>query len=392
MKFLLIILLSVFMQVSSAAYYDTLPAGVRNLTYRIVQTGQITGSYSNSGSLKGYNINANLNADSIRGVNAAVDAYLDNLKITSPADYDTFSFGTFQGSASSKVTVQALGAGYGLTNKFTVYGFIPFYSAVVDLQIERTSKGRNNVGTAIELENLPDVDVRLIQSLFVNYYQYQPLGKWKATDFGDAELGFLYQLKKWKNAGALINFGAILPTGREDNPNILQDIAFGDGQWDAFYEFGGGVQLSSDWSLDNWTRFTYQFPYDTEVRLPDSNTFPVTSNKGMAHIKLGNKYQTNLQGNYLLSDQWSSSLLYSLEYTEASNYKSQNSVADKILEENSEKISHTARINLGYSTLSLYQQNRFFMPISFNLAVQSIFAGKNTPKYERGDFEVRFFF
>lgn len=392
MKFLLIILLSVFMQVSSAAYYDTLPAGVRNLTYRIVQTGQITGSYSNSGSLKGYNINANLNADSIRGVNAAVDAYLDNLKITSPADYDTFSFGTFQGSASSKVTVQALGAGYGLTNKFTVYGFIPFYSAVVDLQIERTSKGRNNVGTAIELENLPDVDVRLIQSLFVNYYQYQPLGKWKATDFGDAELGFLYQLKKWKNAGALINFGAILPTGREDNPNILQDIAFGDGQWDAFYEFGGGVQLSSDWSLDNWTRFTYQFPYDTEVRLPDSNTFPVTSNKGMAHIKLGNKYQTNLQGNYLLSDQWSSSLLYSLEYTEASNYKSQNSVADKILEENSEKVSHTARINLGYSTLSLYQQNRFFMPISFNLAVQSIFAGKNTPKYERGDFEVRFFF
>lgn len=392
MKFLLIILLSVVMQVCSAAYYDTLPAGVRNLSYRIIQTGQITGSYSNSGSLKGYNINANLNADSIRGVNTAVDAYLDNLKITSPADYDTFSFGTFQGSASSKVTVQALGAGYGFTNKFTMYGFIPFYSAVVDLQIQRTSKGRNNVGTAIELENLPDVDVRLIQSLFVNYYQYQPLGKWKATDFGDAELGFLYQLKKWKNAGALINFGAILPTGREDNPNILQDIAFGDGQWDAFYEFGGGVQLSSDWSLDNWTRFTYQFPYDTEVRLPDSNTFPVTSNKGMAQIKLGNKYQTNLQGNYLLSDQWSSSLLYSLEYTEATNYKSQNSVADKILEENSEKVSHTARINLGYSTLSLYQQNRFFMPISFNLAVQSIFAGKNTPKYERGDFEVRFFF
>jgi hypothetical protein len=206
-----------------AAYYDTLPKGVRNITYRFIQTGSITGSYGSAGSFKGYNVNANINADSIKGVNAAVDTYLGTLNAT---DYANFSFGTFQGNATSKVTAQGFGGGYGVTDKLTVYGFIPFYSAVVDLHIERTAKGRNNVGTAIQLENLPDVDVRLIQSLFVNYYQYQPLGQWRATAFGDAELGFLYQVKKWNNAGALISMGTVAPTGRKDNPDILQDISF----------------------------------------------------------------------------------------------------------------------------------------------------------------------
>lgn len=387
--FYLIILSLPFISNGFAAYYDTLPEGVRNFTYRLVQTGKITGSYGSTGNLKGYNVNANINADAIKGVNSAVDTYLGTL---SAADYANFSFGTFQGSASSSVMVQGFGGGYGFTNAFTLYGFIPFYSAVVDLQIARTSKGRSNVGDAIQLENLPDVDVRLIQSLFVNYYQYQPLGKWKATDFGDAELGGMYQLKKWKNAGALVSFGVVVPTGRKDNPDILQDIAFGDGQWDAFYEFGGGFSPTSDWSVDQWTRLTYQFESKETVRLPESSTFPITSRKGEATIKLGNKILTNLQGNVRWSDLWTSSLLYSLEYVEPTNYTSAYSNSDKILEENTEKVSHTARVNLGYSTLNLYRQKQFFMPINVTLALQSIFAGKNVPRYERADFELSFFF
>nr|BDT27569.1 transporter [Bacteriovorax sp. HI3] len=391
MKFFSFILLF-FSSKTFGAYYDVLPKGVRNLTYQYTMTGEITGRYTNSGNLQGYNINANINADSIKGINAAVDTYLGTL---SAEDYKNFSFGTFQGAATSEVKVQGLGGGYGLTDKVTIYGFIPFYSATVNLNIERTEKGRNNVGTAIQLENLPDVDVRLIQSLFVNYYKYQPLGRWQATDFGDLEMGAMYQLRKWRNAGALINTGFVAPTGRQDNPDILQDIAFGDGQWDAFFEFGVGYTFSgklSDFSFDQWNRATYQFPYNTDVRLPSSSAFPVTSTKGNAHVKLGNKAQTNLQGNYRISDDWGTSLTYSLEYKEKDDYRSSNAVADSILEEGTERISHTGRFSLGYTTLNLFKQKRFFLPLSLNLAVQSIFAGKNTPKYERADFQIRMFF
>ncbi|MBC7428522.1 MAG: hypothetical protein H7336_07925 [Bacteriovorax sp.] len=389
MKFFLflILLTSTHLQ---AAYYDVLPKGVRNFTYQFTVTGEINGRYTNSGNLQGYNVNANINADAIKGINTAVDTYLNSL---SADDYSNFSFGTFQGKASSKVNVQGIGGGYGLTDKITFYGFIPFYSATVDMNIVRTAKGQNNVGTAIQLENLPDVDVRLIQSLFVNYYHYQPLGKWKANDFGDTELGMMYQLKKWHNAGALINMGVIAPTGREDNPDIIQDIAFGDGQWDGFFEFGVGYTIPrSDFSFDEWSRVTYQFPYETDVRLPDSYTFPVTANKGKAKIKYGNKVQSNFQGSYRLSDQWGAALTYTAEYKEKDDYKSSSAMADNILEDGTERISHTGKFSVSYSTLNLYQQKKFFLPVSFNLAVQSIFAGKNSPKYNRADFQVRFYF
>ncbi|MBC7711916.1 MAG: hypothetical protein H7177_01155 [Rhizobacter sp.] len=389
MKFLFFLLL-LTSTLAHAAYYDVLPKGVRNFTYQFTVTGEINGRYTNSGNLQGYNVNANINADTIKGVNTAVDTYLNSL---SADDYKNFSFGTFQGNASSKVNVQGLGGGYGLTDKITFYGFVPFYSATVDMNIVRTNKGQNNVGTAIQLENLPDVDVRLIQSLFVNYYHYQPLGKWKADDFGDAELGMMYQLKKWHNAGALINVGVVAPTGRQDNPDIIQDIAFGDGQWDGFFEFGVGyTPPRSDFSFDLWNRLTYQFPYETEIRLPDSYTFPVTANKGNAKIKYGNKAQSNIQGNYRISDQWGTALTYTAEYKEKDDYTSSSGMADKILEDGTERLSHTGKFSLSYSTLSLFQQKKFFLPVSLSLAVQSIFAGKNTPKYERADFQIRFYF
>ncbi len=381
-----------FTTTAHAAYYDVLPKGVRNLTYQHTITGNITGRYTNAGNLQGYNVNAKITADTIKGINAAVDTYLGTL---SAEDYNNFSFGTFQGGAISKVKVHGMGGGYGLTDKITMYGFIPFYSAQVDLHIERTEKGRTNVGSAIQLENLPDADVRLVQSLFVNYYQYKPLGKWQADDFGDAEFGFLYQLRKWRNAGALINVGAVAPTGREDNPDILQDIAFGDGQWDAFFEFGVGYTFSgmfSDFSFDHWNRVTYQFPYQGMVRLPDSSDFPVTANKGMAEIKLGNKLQTNWQGNYRISDEWGTSLTYSLEYKEADDYKSNSRQSDLILEQGTERVVQTGRAALNFSTLSLFQKKKFFLPFGMTVAAQTIFSGKNTPNYERYDFQIRMFF
>ncbi len=372
-----------------AAYYDTLPSGVRNFTFRFIKTEEITGSYSSTGSFKGYNVNANINADSIRGVNAAVDSYLDSLSVT---DYNNFSFGTFQGKASSRVTVQGFGAGIGVTDKITLYGFIPYYSAVVDLQIERTAKGRSNVGGAIQLENLPDVDLRLIQSLFVNYYQYRPLGQWKASDFGDAEVGLMTQIMKNKGVGLLTNMGVVAPSGKEDNPDILQDIAFGDGQWDAFFEFGGGADLNETFSIDQWNRATYQFASNEQVRLPESSTFPVTARKGTSRIKLGNKAQANVQLNMRLFDHWQINTLYSFEYVEKSRYSSPYPESDKILATDTEKNSQTARLNFNFSTIQLYSQKRFFLPLDFNVAVQSVFAGKNTPKHERLDLEARFYF
>lgn len=310
-----------------------------------------------------------------------------------PAEYADFSFGTFEGNASSKVTAQGFGAGYGITNQFTVYGFIPFYKAEVDLRLQRTTKGRNSSGTLLQIDNLPDVDARLIQSLMVNFYQYKPLGRWNATNFGDAEFGVLYQIKKWKDAGLLLKVGAVAPTGRTDDLDILQDIPFGDGQWDAFGEFGGGeINLARNFSIDAWTRLTYQFPHKANIRLPESATFPLTTRKGTTEIKLGNKAEFNLQSTFHFSDEWTTSLGYIFEYKEADKYKSPYAATDAILKIDTEKNSHTAKLKLNFSTVSLYQRKKFIAPLNMNISAQTILRGKNVPRYQRADFEIAFYF
>ncbi|GAB4017615.1 MAG: hypothetical protein Fur0010_18380 [Bdellovibrio sp.] len=374
---------------AQAAYYDVLPKGVRNFTYRYIQTGKIGGSYNSSGDFEGYNLTAKINADSLKGINSAVDTYLNGL---SAEDYAAFSFGTFEGGAISKVSAHAFGAGHGITNKITLYGFIPYYMAEVDLHLNRTERGRNNVGTTVQIEDLPDVDARLIQSLFVNYYNYNPLGKWEAKDFGDAELGAMIQLKRWRGAGLLGVVGVVAPTGRVDDPDTLQDIGFGDGQWDIFAEFGGGLRYNKWWGADSWMRYTYQTPFKKTVRLPESTSFPVTSRKGEVEIKLGNKFQYNLQNTVYLNDQFSISALYTLELKGLDNYTSAYAESDSYYEDSSNELSHIGRFNLGYSTVNLYKKKKFVAPLDINFSYQNIFDGKNIPKYDRFDLEFRLYF
>jgi len=347
---------------------------VRNFTYHYAQSSQISGGFSSSGNFKGYNINATINADALKGINSNVDTYLNSL---TPAEYAAFSFGTFQGSAVSHLSVQAVGAGYGLTDKMTVYAVLPFYSGKVDLKVERTQKGRNSInGDVISLDQLPDVDARLLQSLFVNYFHYKPLGKWEAKDFGDAEGGVMYQTSKDDDGGGLFTVGVVAPTGRKDDPDIVQDISFGDGQWDAFVEVGAGYNVNAKYQIEDWVRGTYQFQNTFKVRLPQSYTFPISQYSEIAKVKFGNKLQENFNKIYKFSDQWSMNLLYTFEYTEASLYKTSSQIANHILEDNTQKFSHSAKLGVNYSTVSLYSKKEFVMPLSFQLSVQSIFAGK----------------
>ena len=59
-----------------SAYYDVLPRGVRNLTYRRIETGIIEGSFNNSGGFAAFDIAADINADVLEGVNGSIDAVL----------------------------------------------------------------------------------------------------------------------------------------------------------------------------------------------------------------------------------------------------------------------------------------------------------------------------
>jgi hypothetical protein len=118
----------------------------------------------------------------------------------------------------------------------------------------------------------------------------------------------------------------------------------------------------------------------------------VTKNKGLARIKLGNKFSENLQSTLTLTDAWSTSLLYTFESQEAASYESSSAIANQILSADTLKLSHSARFGVSFSTLNLYKQKLFKFPIQLTLSTQTYFAGKNIPKYTLADLELKIYF
>lgn len=373
-----------------AAYYDVLPRGVRNITYRRIQTGVIDGSFNNSGGFSAFDIAADINADVLEGVDSSIDAVLDTF---SSSEREQFSLGKFETDIEAEVKAHALGVGVGVTRRLTFYAFVPFYEAEVRLNLVRTAEGQNQIdGKTISIDGIPSVDSRIIQSLFVNYYGYNPLGTWRSSDFGDTEVGFMYLLTKKRNYGTKITFGGVVPTGREDDPDTIQDIGFGDGQYDVFVEYGGGVKPRRWLGADFWTRFTYQLPFTRRIRLPESAEFPISTEKADTKIQFGHEVKAMGQLNINMDAAWSFSSGLMLTYKMKDDYQSGNETADKILENNTEEFLQTGILNLTFSTLPFFRKKQWPIPMNLGIYYQKDISGKNTPQIERVDLEMRLFF
>ncbi len=392
-----------------AAYYDTLPQGVRTLAYRQVFIDRAQGSFNNSGQYQEYGFKVNFNSDLLKDLNDASKYYFSELKKLSPEAYDAFSFGEYVSDIKAKGDVKALGFGYGITSHLTAYAFLPIYSVKVNVAFTRTQENNHQAvltdvqksGSSTDLntaiiqgvtENLPDGSGETLQSVLVNYFGYQPIGSWEGRGLGDAEMGLMYRLTDWNTGGLLISAGAIAPTGRKDNPDMLQDVAFGEGHWSAFYEFGGGWKPTEALTFDLWNRYTYKLAYSDEIRLPERTDFPLTTRKAMTRIKLGDKWESNARVSFAPTNYLNLSATYIFEKVFAASYSSPYADGDKILESKSESIGHSARLGVGITSIDAFLSKKFFAPMTTELAFQRLFSGKNRDKYDRIDFELKVMF
>lgn len=408
MKVVFILILSTLLNGAYGAYYDTLPKGVRLFAYRYVKTGEVNSSYGSNRQESSYFLKQNFDAKTLHNLNSATEYYFDELKRISEKAYNDFSFGEYEGSGQSIVQVSGYGLGYGLTDRLTLYASVPYYKADVKFNLVR-NKGNNHAAVAKEINNneisevsnllsqltkeLPDAKVGLLQSIATNYYGYKPIGDWTGEGFGDAEVGLIYRLTNWQRGGLALTGGVVLPTGRVDDPDILQDIAFGDGQTDIFLEFGSGVKLFKekiDFSLS--ARYTYQMSSQKELRIPEDDEFPLSQAKGIFEEKLGNKWDLNSQMSFQLFRWLAPYGGYTYSIKEKSQYASKFSQANEYLSKNSNTEIHTLKFGLNFSTVSLYQLGKFMAPFVIDLSMQSVVKGQNTPKYDRVDLELRLFF
>lgn len=375
---------------------------------RQIVSDKINSSFTGNKQESEYSFKLNLDSTNLESLNDVTADIFKTLKNISPDAYDNFSFGKYEIDGEANANVRVLGVGYGITNRLMGYVGFPWFKSTVKLKVSRT-QGNNhenvvqilkNSGSTTEAQiltnfaqELPDATGEVLQSVVTNYLNYKPIGNWYGEGPGDTELGLAYRLTDWDNSGLAIKLGAILPTGKTDDPDILQDFGFGDGQPDAFVEFGGGLRIGeTNLSLDSYTRLTYQFASQKTLRIPENKEYQLGSEKGVFEEKLGNKLEYNLSGTYQFTDWLSLNTGYTYYYEQQSEYNSKYSEANEILEENTEKESHSISAALNFSTIKTYQRGDFFMPLNAGVSGTKIISAMNMPNYTIYTLQLRFFF
>ena len=409
-KFLLIgIAFNLYVNSTFAASYNTLPKGVDMIVLKEVLTSKIESKYDSNHQNDSLSLKENFSSDKLENISSAMKTYFQELKAISPDAYNQFSLGEFKAQANAQVNAQGVGLARGFTDHLTLYGSLPIYHIKTNVTFYQTQKS-NLAATQAAVQNattttalsafvrqltlqLPETNEQLLQSLIVNYYGYKALGAWEKDAIGDAEIGGIYRLTDFYDKGIAIAGGVVLPTGEADDPDSLQDIATGDGQYDAFVESMAGISFFDNiLEFDLKTRFTYQFASKKVMRTPDDPNLSISRTKELMTEKLGNKIDSTFSITYNTTS-WlnlNSSFIYN--ETGASVYGAHDPKVKSVLELNTFSTNQWIRAGIGLSSVELYKKKKMDIPCELNLSAQRLLNAKNAANYNRYDLDFKLFF
>lgn len=397
--------------VISSAYaqvFRTLPKGVRLFEYRNVNTTEVDATYNQTQSARPLAYNVNADAKSLEDVSEAIKIYFQELQTISPEAYESMTFGKFKLSATAQVQVHGFGGAYGVTDRLTVFGILPYYNAQVKMkyqqiqagntqqvadQVQQSGQGDIDSTLANITGALPDANGNLLQSVVVNTFQYQELGDWQGAGYGDLEMGAIYRLVDKGTWGIATTAGFKAPTGRVDDPDLLQDFGFGDGQWDVFGEGAYGYVFNDNWMIGVTSRYTYQAPDSSRtLRVPMSRDVPLSDKKDEFYVKLGDRLDNTFSATYTFNDWFSVTGAYELNYQAASEFDSEYSDANGWLARDTASQEQVARLTATMSSIQPFLKKKFILPASIYMNAQRTVTGKNVPEITRLEVGFRMLF
>src|SRR5665647_1530349 len=166
--------------------------------------------------------------------------------------------------------------------------------------------------------------------------------------------------------GLLLYPGVVLPTGRQDDPDILQDVGFGDGQYDFFGEMASGYLVNDALSFGSTFRYTYQAPTTKKLRVPTSRDNSLSNTKGDFTVKYGDKLNYMVNGTYKFNDWIAITPVYRFMYTAKSKYGSDFTAANQILAYNTDRMEHQAQMTATFSSITPFLKKQFLLPAQVN--------------------------
>ncbi|MBF0301312.1 MAG: hypothetical protein HQK51_21580 [Oligoflexia bacterium] len=215
-------------------------------------------------------------------------------------------------------------------------------------------------------------------------FGYSPLEAEERTKLGDINLAAKYLVNKSDIWMFSIQGTLTLPTGSKADINKVIDIPGGDGQFDI------GMTLLNEFSnLVPSTTFTIaigntiQFNDKLEKRIPYRQDSKLTADIDRRTSRdLGDIYFAQTGIKYAPAMGFNFNLGHAFQYKEADQYSGAVFPAYRYnwLAIETEQRMQTVQVGAGYSTLELFKNKKFPVPLEFNLNHSMVIAGKNVNK------------
>jgi hypothetical protein len=285
---------------------------------------------------------------------------------------------------------------YGITDRLTFGVYVPYYWNKTDVKKTHLDTTDATVGKNEDLSTLAPLDIpgtvpltsEDVQNLLgngldigathIDGFGYERIEDWSDSGVGDIEAGFRYQYLKTDNWRLAFTGGVRFPTGDVDDPDNLIDVGFGKGAYALLFRSNNDFTGIKNLVLNATVRYDLYFSDDQDKRILLNVNNPLTRLKEEVEIDPGDIVELETSGTYTFPKGFSFSLLYKYGFkTKRDSVSGSSSRSYAALEEETDWAYHDFITEISYSTLPLFLDKKFPLPLNASVAYENVFAGKN---------------
>jgi len=243
------------------------------------------------------------------------------------------------------------------------------------------------------------LDVNSDGTIDIPGYNFKRFTRWQGDGLSDVEAGFRYQYFRSDDWRLAFTGGVRFPTGRVDDPDNLTDYGFGSGAYALLFRLNHDFLVSNLWKkkpefvreqpaagavvepgdlvLNGTFRYDLYLPDHQKKRISSDVNQPVTRNEETVKRNIGDVFEYEVSGNYGIVKGLRASALYRYSFKLRDSVSGNKGFAYETLEEETEAKSQIFILTLSYTTLPLYLEKKFPIPITASLSYRNRFAGSN---------------
>jgi hypothetical protein len=367
-----------------------------------------------------YNPQGNLESLTSQFENRRLDSTVFPLLTPLNAFVGNASIGESNVSFEYHLNNLALGVQFGLTDRITVGLRIPYWWAHNRVRVEINSGPGSsanvgvNTGAAIpitagtavlpltfpgvrrftteDVQQLLGPGLSVSPNVRIPGFGFKRVESWSDNGLGDIEAGAKYQYLRTDDWRLAATVGVRFPTGRLDDPDDLTDIPFGLGAYALLARLHADYIVSNLWKtaairgtsalpqtgdliLNGTFRYDSVFAQRVTRRIPNDADNPLTTNRERVRVNIGDRFEFEASGTYYIFDSLSLSALYKYGFKIEDDVSGQMNLAYHTLEQDTDAKEHLYIVGLTYSTLPLYRERKFSLPLAVSLSYRDRFAG-----------------